>query len=159
MSDPAADPTGDGSDVVVEDGAGGWIRLCRLSAVLPDRPRGVLLVADDSAGTPDPRELPDRDKVCVARSGDAVVAMLDRCPHRDIRLSGGVVDGGLLTCPGHFWRFSLVDGRRTDKPDEIATLYPTRVDSDGWVWAELPPRPPKQSMREWLLEQARARES
>lgn len=173
MSSPGEGPT---DLVVVDPGAGGWIRLCRLDAVPVDRPRAVLLLAEDPApgpaAVPDPRELPDRDKVCVARVsearegvaggevvGDRVVAMLDRCPHRDIRLSGGVVGDGLLTCPGHFWRFALTDGRRTDKPDEVATLYPTRVDEEGWVWAEVPARPAKQSMREWLLAQARARES
>ncbi len=146
------------SDVVaIESGVGGWVRLCRAADVGEDAPLGVVLVAAEGEEVADLRRVGDRDKVCVARDGDRWVALMDRCPHRDIRLSGGVAGEGLLTCPGHFWRFSLSDGRRTDKPDEVATVYPTRVDADGWVWAQLPPRPPAVSMRAWLLDQARSR--
>ncbi len=80
--------------------------------------------------------------------------MLDRCPHRDIALSGGLVKDGTLVCPGHFWCFDVTTGARTDLPERGATVYPTRV-VDGWVEAVLPPPKEPQSMREWLLAQAR----
>lgn len=125
--------------------SGAWQRICPADEVLPDRPVGK--VVGDSGQ--------DRDRVCVARNGDGEhVAMLDRCPHRDIALSGGIVKDGTLVCPGHFWRFDLRTGVRTDLPDRGATVYPTRV-VDGWVEALLPPVQPRQSMREWLLAQAR----
>jgi nitrite reductase/ring-hydroxylating ferredoxin subunit len=99
----------------------------------------------------------DRDRVCVvAGDNGEPIAMLDRCPHRDIALSGGIVKDGTLVCPGHFWRFDLTTGARTDLPERGATRYPTRV-VDGWVEALLPPARPHQSMREWLLAQARER--
>ena len=82
--------------------------------------------------------------------------MLDRCPHRDVRVSGGWSSDGLLTCPGHFWRFDLADGHRTDEPGQVLSLYPTRVTDDGWVGARLPEGARPMSMRAWLLEQARA---
>ncbi len=122
-----------------------WTRLCPLDQVAPDQPVGML-VGDSGQ---------DRDRVCVALQEDgSPVAMLDRCPHRDIALSGGVVRDGLLTCPGHFWRFSLITGERTDKPEEVASLYPTRV-VEGWIEAQVPPPEKPMSMREWLLAQAR----
>jgi pimeloyl-ACP methyl ester carboxylesterase/nitrite reductase/ring-hydroxylating ferredoxin subunit len=97
----------------------------------------------------------DRDRVCVVNGADGqYVAMLDRCPHRDVALSGGLVKDGLLICPGHFWRFDLRTGERTDLPEQRATLYPTRV-VDGWVEALIPPPAPRRSMREWLLAEAR----
>jgi pimeloyl-ACP methyl ester carboxylesterase/nitrite reductase/ring-hydroxylating ferredoxin subunit len=124
---------------------GTWERICLVDEVVPDRPVGRLV--GDSGH--------DRDRVCVALSGAGEhVALLDRCPHRDIALSGGIVKDGALVCPGHFWRFDLPSGARTDLPDRGATVYPTRV-VDGWVEALLPPVPPRQSMREWLLTQAR----
>lgn len=143
------------SEPLPNDGAAGWVRVCRAAEVSADRPVGVVLAGPDGEVVSDPRRLLDRDKVCVVRDGDRLLALMDRCPHRDIRLSGGVVKDGLLTCPGHFWRFNLADGRRTDLPEEQATLYPTRVDEEGWVWVELPARPAPMSMRAWLLEQAR----
>ncbi len=126
---------------------GVWERICRVEAVVAGRPLAALI--GDSGQ--------DRDRVCVVRtSGDAYVAMLDRCPHRDISLSGGVVRADTLVCPGHFWRFDLPSGRRTDLTTVAATTYPTRV-VDGWVEALLPPPPPRRSMREWLLAEAHQR--
>ena len=120
------------------DVTGSWERLCLVEEVPRDRPLG-LVVGDTGQ---------DRDRVCVvARPDGRFVAMLDRCPHRDISLSGGLVKAGVLTCPGHFWRFDLETGRRTDEPSHAATLYPTRV-VDGWVEAQVPAPAPRVSMRE-----------
>lgn len=122
-----------------------WERVCRTDELVPDRPLGK--VVGDSGQ--------DRDRVCVVltREGD-YVAMLDRCPHRDVALSGGIVKDGTLTCPGHFWCFDVRTGARTDLPERAATLYPTRV-VDGWVEAMLPAPTRRLPMREWLLTQAR----
>lgn len=125
--------------------SGAWERVCRVEEAVPGRPVGK--VVGDSGQ--------DRDRVCVVATEDGqYVALLDRCPHRDIALSGGIVKDGTLVCPGHFWRFDVRTGERTDQPDCGATLYPARV-VDGWVEAMLPPVQPRQSMREWLLAQAR----
>ena len=125
--------------------SGSWERVCRVEDVVSGQPVGR--VVGDSGQ--------DRDRVCVVARGDGeYVALLDRCPHRDIALSGGIVKDGTLVCPGHFWRFDLATGVRTDLPDCGATVYRTRV-VDGWVEALLPPVRPRQSMRAWLLAQAR----
>jgi nitrite reductase (NADH) small subunit len=131
-----------------------WVAICPVDEV-PDRhPIGVVLA--DEPGV-DPTS--DRSRVCVARFTDPageehIQGMLDRCPHRDIALSGGIVKDGLLTCPGHFWQFDLQDGHRTDLPEQVLTLYPTTVE-DGWVWVHLPEEEEPLPMREWLLSQAR----
>jgi len=118
-----------------------WTRVCHADDVPLNAPLAVVL---------------DQDKVCVVRTADGIRCLLDRCPHRDIALSGGLLKDGLLTCPGHFWRFDLTDGHRTDDPSDAATLYPTRVTGEGWVEAVLPEPEAPMSMREWLLAQARA---
>ena len=123
---------------------GAWKRICRVEELVAHQPVGKI-VGDSGL---------DRDRVCVVLTGEGEhVAMLDRCPHRDIALSGGFVKNGTLVCPGHFWRFDLRTGARTDLPDCGATVYPTRV-SDGWVEALLPPPSPRLPMREWLLAEA-----
>lgn len=127
--------------------SGAWERICRVDEVSPSRPVGKVV---GNSGQ-------DRDRVCVAQLDDGqYVALLDRCPHRDIALSRGTVRGHTLVCPGHFWRFDLPSGERTDLPDCRATVYPTRL-VNGWVEALLPRLQPRQSMREWLLSQARER--
>lgn len=127
--------------------SGVWERVCPVDAVGADRPVGVVL--GDGNGEQ------DRDRVCVVRTAAGeYVAMLDRCPHRDIRLSAGIVRGDSLVCPGHFWRFDVRTGRRSDLPTVGATVYPTRV-VEGWVEALVPPPQRGGSMRQWLLAQAR----
>lgn len=122
-----------------------WERICPADELIPNRPVGRIVGGSGQ----------DRDRVCVVAGDDgAPVALLDRCPHRDISLSGGIVRDDTLVCPGHFWRFDLRTGARTDAPDRGVTVYPTRI-VDGWVEAKLPPVQPRQSMREWLLAQAR----
>ncbi|WP_207559273.1 MULTISPECIES: Rieske (2Fe-2S) protein [unclassified Nocardioides] len=126
--------------------SGTWERVCRVEEAVPGQPLGKVI---GSSGQ-------DRDRVCVLTTDDGQpVALLDRCPHRDIPLSGGVVRDGTLVCPGHFWRFDLRTGARTDLPERGATVYPTRV-VDGWVEALVPPPSPQLTMREWLLAEARA---
>ena len=43
--------------------------------------------------------------LAIFRSGDAVAILEDRCPHRNVPLSGGRCVGGQIECPYHGWRF------------------------------------------------------
>lgn len=123
----------------------GWTRICRADELAVDVPVGRVVAGEGAAPSA---------RVCVAAGPDGdPVAMLDRCPHRDIALSDGRVRDGVLTCPGHFWRFDLATGCRVDLPRDRVTRYPTRV-VDGWVEAQLPAPEPPPSMRQWLLDQA-----
>ncbi|HEX6596464.1 MAG TPA: aromatic ring-hydroxylating dioxygenase subunit alpha [Acidimicrobiales bacterium] len=67
---------------------------------------------------------------------------LDRCPHRNVPLSCGTVQDGLLECCYHGWRFDsagacrLVPGLTGDDADRRArrpTTYPA-TEQDGFVW-------------------------
>lgn len=49
-------------------------------------------------------------RVFVVRFGDSVVAYEDRCAHRDLPLSHGRLEGSVLTCPVHEWKYDLVTG-------------------------------------------------
>ncbi len=46
-----------------------------------------------------------------------VFALEDRCPHRRVPLSPGVVKAGGLQCPYHGWTFDGASGRCTDIPN------------------------------------------
>lgn len=123
---------------------GAWERICRVEELESHQPVGKVVGESGQ----------DRDRVCVVSNGEGeYVALPDRCPHRDIALSGGIVKNGTLVCPGHFWRFDLRTGDRTDLPERGVTFYPTRV-VNGWVEALLPHPSPRLSMREWLLAEA-----
>jgi nitrite reductase/ring-hydroxylating ferredoxin subunit/uncharacterized membrane protein len=66
--------------------------------------------------------------VLVARRGERVVAMVDRCTHRGGQLSEGSVENGCVVCPLHSSTFSLDDGSvRSGPAVRPQPLFETRV--------------------------------
>jgi phenylpropionate dioxygenase-like ring-hydroxylating dioxygenase large terminal subunit len=69
-------------------------------------------------------------------------ALLDRCPHRNVPLSAGRVEGEHLVCGYHGWHFDtegqcqavpgLVEFTASDRARR-ALAYPC-VERDGWIW-------------------------
>ena len=87
--------------------------------------------------------------LCLALVGESPVAVTDVCAHRNIALSGGLVRDGILTCPGHFWRYDLRTGQCVNRPDRVAT-HPCRV-SGSWVDVLVPDPEPVLGIRTMLL--------
>lgn len=73
--------------------------------------------------------------VCLAKVDGQYHAIEDSCNHSGALLSGGRMDGGVVTCPSHFFRFSVIDGELQTKPKLCAAqkVYDTRV-KDGGVY-------------------------
>jgi len=98
------------------------------------------------------------EAVAVVRLDGRPAAMIDRCPHRDARLSDGTVVDGCLQCPYHGWLFAA-DGACTLIPAlgpesaavtrTPATSLATRVEH-GLVWVALEePRSELIEIPEW----------
>lgn len=68
--------------------------------------------------------------VAVFRVGETFQAIDDLCPHMGASLSGGHVEGGIVTCPWHAWRFRLADGAWADNPRVKIGCYPCKVEGD-----------------------------
>ncbi len=59
-----------------------------------------------------------RGDVAVFRThDDAIFALDDSCPHKQGKLSQGIVHGHNVTCPLHNWVIGLEDGQ-AQSPDE-----------------------------------------
>jgi nitrite reductase (NADH) small subunit len=58
-------------------------------------------------------------------------AIDDTCPHMGASLAGGFVEGGIVTCPWHAWRFRLNDGAWADNPRIKIGCYTVRVEGDA----------------------------
>lgn len=83
-----------------------------------------------------PEGLPTRlahngEAILVLRRGPEIKAYLDICPHAGWKLSDGELEGDLIECPGHTWRFDMVSGRCTDVP--AYRLTPVNVVTKGEV--------------------------
>ena len=68
--------------------------------------------------------------IALFRDQGEYYAINDVCPHMGASLSGGYLEGGIVTCPWHAWRFRLADGAWADNPRIKIGCYPVRVEGD-----------------------------
>jgi nitrite reductase (NADH) small subunit len=57
-------------------------------------------------------------------------AINDLCPHMGASLAAGCVDGDVVTCPWHAWRFRVTDGTWCDNPRIKTDVFEVRVAGD-----------------------------
>lgn len=60
----------------------------------------------------------------------------NRCPHMSCGFSGGTLDGLVIVCPCHEWRFDLRTGEYQDEPAIKLTKYDWKIKS-GKIWVKL----------------------
>ncbi len=115
----------------------------------------VLPAADIPADVPVGTELAGERVVLFRDAEGHLAGLVDRCPHRGVKLSLGKVQGGCLTCPFHGWRFDR-SGACTRVPfnpgvergRHAAVLSVVEAADLAWVYlgdgepAGLPPVPP-----------------
>jgi len=105
-------------------------------------------------GPPLPRLVNGVPLVLYRDSTGRVAALEDRCPHKNVALSLGRVQGDTLQCRYHGWRFdrggAVVDvpcHAPSEKLPACALRAFDTVERDGWIWVTLgadgaPPEPP-----------------
>jgi nitrite reductase/ring-hydroxylating ferredoxin subunit len=97
------------------------VRVCTLAEVAPGR-----LNRFDVAGVTWP--------VLVAWVDGELIACPGVCPHEDVALSDGDLEGSQVRCPGHGYLFDLHTGRCKHDPGLHLRRYPiTLVDDEVWV--------------------------
>ena len=81
--------------------------------------------------------LGDLELALFRLSDGSVKAIENRCPHKNGKLSEGIVCDHHVYCPLHDWKIDLHDGL-VQAPDEgcVAT-YATSVDGEGYVYLSL----------------------
>ena len=66
----------------------------------------------------------------------AIVATAGVCPHEDVGLADGDLDGACLTCPGHGYQFDLTTGACVHDPSLRLRRYRVTI-LDDEVWIDL----------------------
>ncbi len=79
--------------------------------------------------------------VALFRVADQIYAIDNECPHRGGSLEHGSLDGLVVTCPLHGWRFDVTNGQCVGRPGAGTRRYAVRVDGDD-VMIELPDAAP-----------------
>jgi nitrite reductase (NADH) small subunit len=59
------------------------------------------------------------------------------CSHRGGPLGEGELDGSVVTCPWHAWRWDVTSGANMNNPAVKMACFPVSVDGEQ-VWVELP---------------------
>jgi len=72
-------------------------------------------------------------KILLLRVDGTVAAFHDACPHKGTPLSDGQLEGGVLTCGVHLWRFDVKSGKSINPVNKTLLCFPVRVD-DGRIF-------------------------
>ncbi len=67
---------------------------------------------------------------------EQIVVIDNSCPHASGNLSGGCVEGTVVACPWHDWKFDLLTGVCTHSAAARVGRYPAEV-RQGQVWVDL----------------------
>ncbi len=74
----------------------------------------------------------DGQRLCVGRTSEGVFAIDNACPHEGYGLTQGELDGDLLTCAWHNWKFRVSDGKCVLGEENVRTHEATVAD-DGAI--------------------------
>ena len=69
-------------------------------------------------------------RLCLVRTSDGVYALDHACPHEGYGLTQGTLDGNLLTCAWHNWKFRVDDGACVLGEEDVRS-HPVTVAADG----------------------------
>jgi nitrite reductase/ring-hydroxylating ferredoxin subunit len=72
----------------------------------------------------------DGHRLCLVRTREGVFALDQACPHEGYGLSTGELDGDLVTCAWHNWKFRVSDGACVLGEEDVRT-HPVHVADDG----------------------------
>jgi nitrite reductase/ring-hydroxylating ferredoxin subunit len=88
-------------------------------------------------------------RLCLVRTSEGVFALDHACPHEGYGMTQGSLDGNLITCAWHNWKFRVDDGECVVGEENINTHTAT-VEADGTVKVSLR-RPDIDEVRPRLL--------
>src|SRR5215207_557636 len=69
-------------------------------------------------------------RLCIVHTASGVHALDNACPHEGYGLTTGDLDGELLTCAWHNWKFRVDDGACVLGEEDVRT-HPVSVGADG----------------------------
>ena len=98
--------------------------LCRVSDI-PQGKSKTFTIAHDN----------DTKKIEIALFNieEKYYAISNRCAHEGGPLSEGVLEGPIVTCPWHGWKYSVIDGKAPHEGGDSVISYETKVIGD-WIY-------------------------
>lgn len=75
-------------------------------------------------------------EILLARIGDEVFGLSNRCPHMGCLLSKGKLGNYVVTCPCHGWTFDVRNGQHTRISGKSLMSYKCKI-KDGKIFVEI----------------------
>jgi len=69
--------------------------------------------------------------VALANVDGTIYAVANSCLHRGGPLGEGDLDGAVVICPWHGWRWDVRTGQNTNNPAPAVTCFPVTVDDSA----------------------------
>ena len=74
----------------------------------------------------------NRKKITLAKHNQQLFACAYMCPHASGILADGYIDAiGNIVCPGHRYKFNLLNGRNISGEGYYLKTYPLKIDEEG----------------------------
>jgi len=70
----------------------------------------------------------DGKAIAIANVGGSFYAVAGECPHQGGPIAEGELEGSIVTCPWHNFRFDITNGRTLDPPIGNCAKYQVRVE-------------------------------
>jgi nitrite reductase/ring-hydroxylating ferredoxin subunit len=93
----------------------------------------------------------DGTKVLILRIEDDVFAYEDRCAHLGVSLSEGTLEGSVLTCSAHRYKYDARSGEGINPKAAQLRAFEVKIDA-GQVWVDVPDRSTEGLTKTSLLE-------
>ncbi len=74
--------------------------------------------------------------VLFIKQNGKIYAIDNRCPHQACGFAGGSLDGDVIICPCHEWRFNLDSGEYEGQSFYKLVKYPFKVEA-GKIWVKV----------------------
>ena len=76
------------------------------------------------------------EPVLLIKQQGHIYAIDNRCPHMGCGFADGTLDGLVIVCPCHDWRFSLETGEYEDEPSMKLKFFEFKIE-EGKIWVKL----------------------
>jgi nitrite reductase/ring-hydroxylating ferredoxin subunit len=67
--------------------------------------------------------------ILLAKVEGKIFGVSNKCPHMGCQLQGGILNGYIIMCPCHGWKFDLRNGQYLEIPEVKLTTYACTVQS------------------------------
>jgi nitrite reductase (NADH) small subunit len=96
--------------------------LCRVSDISQGKSKTFTIAYDND----DTKKM----EIALFNIEGKFYAISNRCAHEGGPLGEGVLEGHIVTCPWHGWKYSVIDGKAPHEGGDSVSSYKTKVIGD-----------------------------